>query len=166
MNFDLKDVLQTIGPNAGLLFAAWIFLQFVQTRYIASYDQYRALIDLYRGASGNERRRGSLGEEIFVYRRRCEQMRIATNLGVASAIALITSLVAAALTSMLRLDFLKFVSAPLAIIGLLLVAAAAVLVYKENNELRSAMDRELSDLPDLGKRLRRSARSSPAERGG
>jgi hypothetical protein len=153
MDFQLKDVLEMLGPNAGLMFAAWIFLQFVQSRYIASYEDYRALIDRYRSQAPDDPRRRSVADEILVHRRRCTQMRRATNFGAASAMALTGSLVAAALTSMLHADFLKYVSAPLAIIGLLLVLVAAVLVYKENNELQAAMDRELSDVPDLRKHL-------------
>ena len=49
MDFELKDLLEAIGPNATLIFAAWIFLSFLQQRYTAAYDRYRALVPRQRG---------------------------------------------------------------------------------------------------------------------
>src|SRR5436305_1444599 len=36
VQFDLKDLLQAIGPTASLVFAAWIFLSFLESRYVAA----------------------------------------------------------------------------------------------------------------------------------
>ncbi len=40
MNFDLAKVLTTVGPAASIIFAAWIFVAFLQTRYDAAVDRY------------------------------------------------------------------------------------------------------------------------------
>jgi hypothetical protein len=87
--FELKDLLQALGPTASLIFAAWIFLSFLQSRYSAAYERYRSLLDEFRQHSNRDRRRESLHEQILEYKRRCEQMRRATNLGVIAAICLI-----------------------------------------------------------------------------
>src|SRR3954462_6929975 len=71
MDFELKDLLEAIGPNATLIFAAWIFLSVLQTRYTGAYDRYRALIEGYRNSSGDSARRRSLVQQIDLYKRRC-----------------------------------------------------------------------------------------------
>src|SRR4051812_36080673 len=77
MDFDTKDLLEAIGPNATLIFAAWIFLSVLQTRYNAAYEQYRGLINTFRNGDAQGERRESLISQIVLYKRRCEQMRFA-----------------------------------------------------------------------------------------
>src|ERR1700712_916899 len=92
LNFALKDLLEAIGPTASLVFAAWIFLSFLQSRYVAAFERFRELTDEYR--NGVEGRRGqSIRTQIQLYRRRCDWMRWATNLGVISEILLIATLI-------------------------------------------------------------------------
>jgi hypothetical protein len=79
--FDLKDLLEAVGPTASLIFAAWIFLTFLQARYTAAYERFRALIAELRSHRGQDQRRTSLRQQILLYKRRCEQMRLATNIG-------------------------------------------------------------------------------------
>jgi hypothetical protein len=48
MEFKLKDVLDAVGPTASLIFAAWIYLSFLQQRYSSGYQNYRDLVSMYR----------------------------------------------------------------------------------------------------------------------
>jgi hypothetical protein len=48
MPFQLSDVLKAIGPTASIIFAAWIFLSFLQTRYDSAVERYRGLLASYR----------------------------------------------------------------------------------------------------------------------
>jgi hypothetical protein len=96
LHFELKDLLQAIGPTASLVFAAWIFLGFLETRYVAAFERYGELADDYRkGVPG--RRHDAVQSQIRLYRRRCEWIRLSTNIGVVSAIALLCTLILAAL---------------------------------------------------------------------
>ncbi|MDB5581179.1 MAG: conserved rane protein of unknown function [Bradyrhizobium sp.] len=149
MQFDLEDLLQAVGPPASLIFAAWIFLSFLQQRYVAAFERFRELTSEYRRGDDGERHR-SVGRQIGIYRRRCEWMRFATNIGIVSAILLISTLVIAALNVVTGgLAFLPPIAAFCAIVGLLLVIAAAAIVYIENDLLSEALDDELSDIPEL-----------------
>ncbi|MDB6088009.1 MAG: conserved rane protein of unknown function [Gammaproteobacteria bacterium] len=149
-SFQLKDLLQAVGPTASLIFAAWIFLNFLQSRYTAAYDRYRALIAEYRVHREQDRRRQSLRDQILEYKRRCEQMRKATHLGVLAAIVLISALIFAALDTIYdQLSLLKYLSATCAVGGLLLVIWAATYVIVENSRLQLIIDSDLSDVPDL-----------------
>jgi hypothetical protein len=99
-DFDLKDLLQAVGPTASLIFAAWIFLSYLQARYTAAYQLYRSLIAEFRSHHEPDERRASLHAQIREYRRRCELMRRATNIGVASAIVLISALISGEIGTM------------------------------------------------------------------
>jgi hypothetical protein len=149
-DFDLKDLLQAVGPTASLIFAAWIFLTFLQARYTAAYERYRALIAELRTHHEQDKRRDSLRDQILTYKRRCEQMRLATNIGVISAILLISALIFAALGTMYdTIPAWKYLTGCCAIAGLLLVIWAAVLVLLENYGLQRLLESDLSDLPEL-----------------
>jgi hypothetical protein len=77
-------------------------------------------------------------------------MRLATNIGVTSAILLITALICAALGTMYdTVSAWKYLTAGCAIIGLLLVIWAAALVILENYALQRLLESDLSDLPEL-----------------
>jgi len=148
--YSLKDVLQAVGPTASLIFAAWIFLSFLQQRYTTAYEMYRSLIDEYRQGNLHDQRKRSVRDQIMMYKHRCEQMRLATNIGVIAAMLLISTLIAAAIYTVFpEAMFLKHVSTACAIIGLLLVICAAVVVVRENLQLQRVIDSELTDLPDL-----------------
>jgi hypothetical protein len=149
MGFELKDFLESVGPSASLIFAAWIFLTFLQQRYTAAYDRYRVLIDEYRRHDDKGPRRQNVKEQILLYKRRCEQMRKATNLGVVAAMSLITTLIAAGLNVIVDLSALKYLSAFCALLGLALVIAAASFVVVENSLIQKAIQDEPSDIPDL-----------------
>jgi hypothetical protein len=150
MEFDLKDVLEAVGPTASLVFAAWIYLSFLQQRYAGAYDRYRSLIDEYRTADLQDHRKTNVRDQILLYKQRCEQMRLATNLGVFAAIILILTLVTGALSAIFpSAGFLKYIGAAGALIGLLMVIAAAIPVILENNLIQRAIESEISDLPEI-----------------
>jgi hypothetical protein len=154
-SFDLKDVLQAVGPTASLIFAAWIFLSYLQQRYSSSYDRYRALIHEFRHHTEKDQRHVSLLEQILEYKRRCQQMRLATHVGLIAAIFLISSIIFAALNMIDdEIVAFKFLSAGLAILGLLLVIWAAVLVMLENMRLQLIIDSDISDVPELAEAAR------------
>lgn len=149
MDFQLKDVLGAIGPNASMIFASWIFMTFLEARYSNSYDRYRSLIDSYRdGIDGA--RKDIIRAEIRIYRRRVDTMRQALNLGMYAAIMLISALIAGALDAVLgNPPVLKYVGTVLAIGGLLLVIWSATKVVHENTLIRQAIGGEVKDIPEL-----------------
>ena len=154
-DFELKDLLQAIGPTASLIFAAWIFLSFLQARYSSAYEHYRQLIAELRTHREQDRRLQSLCRQILAYKRRCEQMRWATNIGVIAAMVLIGALIFAALGTMYdTAPAWKYLTAACAIIGLLLVIWAASFVILENYGLQRLLEEDLSDVPGLVERAR------------
>src|ERR1700710_1342785 len=96
MHFQLKDLLEAIGPTASLVFAAWIFLSFLQSRYVAAFERYRELANDFR-KDGESDRKESIARQIKIYKNRCIQMQRATQIGVVSAMLLIGTLVIAGL---------------------------------------------------------------------
>ena len=157
-DFELKDLLQALGPSASLIFAAWIFLTFLQSRYTSAYEHYRALIAELRSHEARDSRRNSLCRQIIEYRLRCQQMRLATNIGVLSAILLILAVVCGALGTIYDLvSAWKYLTAVFAVVGLLLVIVAATLVMVENYRLQYILDSDLSDVPELVAGVHRSA---------
>lgn len=156
MNFHLKDVLQAIGPNAAIIFAAWIFMDFLQQRYLAALETYRALIGQYRDGDGIDCRHRNVRDKILLYKRRCELMKRATNLGLVAAILLIVTLIAAELNAVFSgVPALKFLSAASALGGLVLIVVAASIAIMENSVTQRAIDSELFDVPDRNDGLRR-----------
>lgn len=153
MDFELKDVLAAVGPNAGLVFASWMFMHLLQGRYSSSYERYRSLIDNYRqGADG--RRKETIRDEIALYRRRIDCMRRATDFGLYAAMLLIGTLIIAVADAIFKGTlFLKYAGAATAVAGLCMVIWAAALVVKENRLLKMPLDREVDDMPDLDRHM-------------
>jgi len=158
-DFDIKDLLQAVGPTASLIFAAWIFLSYLQTRYTAAYQLFRELVAEYRDHSEQDTRRDTLRAQVLVYKRRCELMRRATNIGTTSAIVLICALIAGVIGTMYDMaSAWKYLTAAFAIVGLLLVIWAASLVIVENVRLKRLIELDMADLdlPDEAGRGRQS----------
>jgi hypothetical protein len=150
MDFDLRDVLEAIGPSAALVFASWIFLGFLEQRYVAAYERFRKLVEEYRANQSSETRHENLKDQIRLYRVRCDQMRTATNLGVIAAILLLTSLICGGLEAVFGgIAPIKYLGTACAIVGLLLVIAAAVYVIRENTLIRHMLDSEIADIHDV-----------------
>jgi hypothetical protein len=149
MDFELKDVLGAVGPTASLVFASWIFMTFLQARYTAAYERYRDMIEEYRQGN-NTTRRNLIGDQIKLYRKRVNQMRVATNLGLWGAIFLLLTLISGAIDAAMKgSELLKYVGLGGTVLGLALVIASATLVIIENTHIKEAMDAELQDVPEL-----------------
>ncbi|HEX8605681.1 MAG TPA: DUF2721 domain-containing protein [Pseudoduganella sp.] len=149
MQFELKDVLGAVGPTASLVFASWIFMTFLQARYSAAYERYRDMIEEFRGGRDTTRR-DLIGTQIKLYRKRVEQMRWATSLGLWAAICLLLALISGALDAVFKGNpVLKYVGLVGTVAGLGMVIGSALLVIVENTSIKHAMDEELKDVPEL-----------------
>lgn len=93
MPFQLSDLLKAIGPNAAIIFAAWIFLSFLQTRYDSAIGRHRALIETYRTGDEGQERTQAIKRQIEVYARRCTLMSHAVTVGLISAILFLSTLI-------------------------------------------------------------------------
>lgn len=150
MNLDLAKVLTTIGPAASIIFAAWIFVAFLQTRYDAAVERYRDLIEKLRTSDLSGTRRANTRDEILNYKRRCELMNRATGCGLVSAALLISTMILGGLSIIFQDSLvLKLLSLGSALLGLLLVIAGAVIVIMEGRIIRRQIYSELLDIPDL-----------------
>jgi hypothetical protein len=149
VNFELKDLLEAIGPTASLVFAAWIFLSFLESRYVACFERYRELANEYR-SGGPEDRHASVKAQVRLYRRRCEWIRLSTNIGLVSAVLLLFTLIFAGLNVVFSgHSWLPAGAAVCSIVGLLLVVIAAAIVIIENTLIGSALRAEVADIPEL-----------------
>ena len=165
MNFDLADVLKLIGPSASIIFAAWIFMGFLQTRYDAAVERYRSMIGECRSESGiSDARRSNIREQLATYQRRCLLMNQACNVGLVSAILLILTLIAGELDIIFTgFHLFKYVSALAALGGFALVIVAAALVLFESSLSRQQLDKELLDVPDLAEAVSPTRQQSSNE---
>lgn len=150
MTIDIASIFKAIGPAASIIFAAWIFMGFLQTRYDAAVDRYRALIGQYRDGGDMDDRRDNLRDSILVYKKRCEIMNIASIIGLSSAIILIAALIVGELSIIFaEIEVLKYASAGAALVGLSLVIAASAIVLYESLIIHRQLETELIDIPDL-----------------
>jgi hypothetical protein len=150
MTLDLAKVLTTVGPAASIIFAAWIFVAFLQTRYDAAVERYRDLIEKFRTADLSGSRKANMRDEILNYKRRCELMNRATGCGLVSAMLLISTMIFGGLSIVFQeTGFLKLASMGTALLGLLLVIVGAVIVVLEGRIIRRQIHSELLDIPDL-----------------
>lgn len=150
MDFDLSNILKSIGPAASIIFAAWIFMTFLQQRYDSTVDRYREQIEKFRSAEMSDDRRGNIKDQILVYKRRCELMSRANLIGLISAILLILTLVLGELDIIFPgWTVLKDMSAVAIFMGFSLVILATVFVIVEGSITHRQFDSELLDVPDL-----------------
>lgn len=150
MEFQFKDVMQAVGPNASLVFASWIFMSFLQTRYSNAYTLYRNMIDDLREDRADGPRRTTIQDEILLYRERLNRMRLATNLGLYAAILLLSTLILSGLDVVFGSPgWLKYLGVLSVSVGLGLIIWSASLVIVENKMLKMALDRDGDDLAEL-----------------
>jgi uncharacterized membrane protein YraQ (UPF0718 family) len=146
----LGDVLKAIGPNASIVFAAWIFMGFLQQRYDSAIDRYREAVGDYRSNDHAEDRAGNLKDQILTYRMRCKLMGWATLIGLVAAILLIAALIFGALDVIVpKNTFVTAAGTATSILGFVLVIVAACVVIAEGSIVRRQLDDELRDVPDL-----------------
>ena len=150
MPIDIANIFKAVGPAASVIFAAWIFMAFLQTRYDAALDRYRSLVEQYRDGIQRNARRENLRDSIIVYKKRCEMMNIASIIGLSSAVLLISSLIIGELALALpSIDILKYVCIGGTLIGLALVVVATAIVIYESLIIHRQLEAEILDLPDL-----------------
>jgi hypothetical protein len=150
MNLDLAKLLTTVGPAASIIFAAWIFVAFLQTRYDAAVERYRDLIEKFRTSDLSGGRKANMRDEILNYKRRCELMNRATGCGLVSAMLLISTMIFGGLAIVFPdIALLRLLSMVAALLGLLLVIAGAAIVVLEGRIIRRQIHGELLDIPDL-----------------
>ena len=148
--FQLGDVLKAIGPNASIIFAAWIFMGFLQQRYDNATDRYREAVGDYRSNDHGDDRAGNLKDQILTYRHRCKLMGWATMVGLVAAILLIVSLIFGALDVIIPKNaFITAAGTGAAIMGFVLVIIAAGIVIAEGSIVRRQLEDELRDVPEL-----------------
>jgi hypothetical protein len=153
MHFQLSDVLKAIGPNASIIFAAWIFVSFLQTRYDSAIDRQRALIEAYRGGNHSPERGKAAKRQIEVYARRCMLMSRAVTIGLISAIFLLTTLIGGGLDVIFpHNSAIALICSITAFLGLALVIVAAAVVILENAGTPTQIREELEDVPDISSR--------------
>jgi hypothetical protein len=146
----LGEVLKAIGPNASIVFAAWIFMGFLQQRYDTATDRYRNVVGDYRSNDHDDARGENLKNQVLTYRHRCRLMGRATLVGLFAAILLISSLIFGALDVMVpKNPIITTIGIVLAIGGFLLVIVAALIVVAEGQIVRRQIDDELRDVPEL-----------------
>ena len=148
VDFQLKEVMDAVGPSAALAFAAWLFLQLLQQRYSAAYSRYRELVETFRGGIEGKRRE-VIKDEIVVYHKRVIYMMHSTNIAMVGAIFLLLGLVVNGLNAMLKMDWMKYLGAPAILLGLLLVIPAALLLIRENMMIMQPIKAELADLEEF-----------------
>ena len=152
MTVDISSIFKALGPAASIIFAAWIFMGFLQTRYDSAVDRYRALIGQYRKGDISDGRRSNLTDEILVYKRRCELMNVASVVGIVSAIILILALIFGEFALVFpHQDVAKYLAAASALIGLVLVIVASTIVILESTIIHRQLRSELMDVPELAR---------------
>lgn len=153
MQFQLSDVLKAIGPTASIIFAAWIFLSFLQSRYDAAIERYRGLLADYRKSEKESDSAGRVKREIEVYARRCTIMSWAISVGLVSAVLFLVTLIGGALDVMFpHSAAITVVSSIAGILGFALVIVAAALVIFDNIGAPNQIRLELNDVPDISSR--------------
>ncbi|WP_162241555.1 DUF2721 domain-containing protein [Methylobacterium sp. Leaf117] len=148
----LGEVLKAIGPNASIVFAAWIFMGFLQQRNDAAIDRYRQAVGDFRSNKHDATRSDNLRSQVLAYRRRCRLMSRATFVGLVAAILLISSLIFVALDVLVPNNAaIAVCGIATAIGGFVLVIIAAFIVIAEGQIVQRQIDDELRDVTDLAK---------------
>jgi len=145
----LGDVLKAIGPNASIVFAAWIFMGFLQQRYDAALGRYQQAVGDYRSEAHDAGRANNLKAQVLAYRRRCRLMSRASLIGLVAAILLISALIFGALDVIAPAATITVLGITTAIGGFVLVIVAAIIVIFEGRIVIRQIDDELRDVPNL-----------------
>src|ERR1700709_2043726 len=144
------DFLKALGPNAAIVFAAWIFMGFLQQRYDSAINRYREMISDYRVNDNEESRAGTLRAQISPYRTRCSIMQWATLMGLFAAIFLILSLLFSGIDVMMpKVALINDAGTATLMLGFAVVIIAAALVIAEGRIVNRQLEAELNDIPDV-----------------
>lgn len=150
----LGNFLKAVGPNAAIVFAAWIFMGFLQQRYDSAVDRFRTAVGDFRSHGHEKDRSGNLKDQILVYRRRCQLMGWATLVGLASAILLIATLIFGGIDVILpHQPWVAAGGIAASFLGFALVIVAAAIVIVEGSTIDRQLDDELRDVTELAQKL-------------
>ena len=150
----LTEILKTVGPSAAIIFAAWIFMGFLQQRYDAAVERYRAIIAEYRSGKASAARCDNIREQVQTYKRRCVLMAYSHLLGLTAAIFLLATLILGELVVIFpKAVALDYVGAITTIVGIGLVIASAVMVMMEGAITHRQLNSELLDVPELAESM-------------
>jgi hypothetical protein len=156
MNIDLPNILKAIGPAASIVFAAWIFMGFLQQRYDSAVERYLEMIEKFRTGDVSDPRRDNIRDQVLAYRHRCELMAQANLAGLISAMLLILTLIVGELAIIFpAIKVFAYVGAGTALLGLALVIVAAGIVVREGYITRRQLISELLDVPELAQSIGR-----------
>lgn len=157
---ELSEVLKAMGPNAAIVFAAWIFMGFLQQRYDSAIDRFREAVGDYRSSDHGDERRANLKDQILTYMHRCRLMAWATLSGLIAAILLISSLIFGALDVIMpHHAVIATAGVATSLVGFALVIIAAVIVIAEGRIIHRQLADELRDVPDLADQAGHRGRS-------
>jgi len=146
----LSDVLKAIGPNASIVFAAWIFMGFLQQRYDSALGRYQTAVGDYRSNKHDVSRADNLKAQVLAYRHRCRLMSRASLIGLVAAVLLISSLIFGALDVLVPSNpAITTCGTAAAIAGFILVIVAALIVIAEGRVVERQIDDELRDVANL-----------------
>jgi hypothetical protein len=148
MTFDLRDILNTAGPTASLVFASWIFLSLINQRLASAMDRYRALVAEMRADPTPSPRMQEVERQIALYRARCDLMRRSISVSIVAAECLLVTL----LTSMISLvdhalAWIGYISLGSTFAGILLLMESARLMLRENRHIKDVLHSEMVDIP-------------------
>ena len=150
MQINVGDIFKAIGPGASTIFAAWIFVSFLQVRSDAAVERYLDMIQQFRSKDASDARLGFLKEQILTYRRRCALMNVASSIGLSSAVALVLTLIVGELALVFpEVRTFTWVSIVLAIAGFAMIITATVIVLIEGSVIHRQLEHELQDIPEL-----------------
>ena len=146
----LSDFLKAIGPNAAIIFAAWIYMGFLQQRYDSAVDRFRGAVGDFRSGEHEKERAKNLKDQILIYKRRCYLMGWATTIGLVSAILLITSLMFGGLDVLMpHTPWIAVAGIATSFAGFALIIVAALIVIAEGQPTDRQLDDEIRDVRDL-----------------
>lgn len=146
----LSDILKAVGPNASIVFAAWIFMGFLQQRNEGAIGRYKQAVGDYRSNKHDGDRADNLKAQVLAYRQRCRLMSQASLVGLVAAILLISSLIFGALDVILpNTAAITVCGIVTSIGGFVLVIVAAIIVIIEGRIVERQIDDELRDVSIL-----------------
>ena len=155
----LTEILKTVGPSAAIIFAAWIFMGFLQQRYDAAVERYRAIIAEYRSGKASAARCDNIREQVQTYKRRCVLMAYSHLLGLTAAIFLLATLILGELVVIFpKAVALDYVGAITTIVGIGLVIASAVMVMMEGAITHRQLELRIAGRARAGRKYGNAAR--------
>jgi hypothetical protein len=150
MQNQLSLILQVVGPASSIIFAAWIFMGFLQQRFDAAVERYRTVVGRFRTRQDGDTPLGNMKQQALIYRRRCSIMSVAMVTGLVAAILLISTLIIGEFAFLFPGgSVLQVCGIATLFLGFLLVIASALCVMAESYLVHAEVSAEILDDPEL-----------------